>query len=258
MIQTVKGWTFVLVTSLVLFGVLLRRGLILQQAFGRLSRSEAQVREQLQLQATHARACEQAYRDTVLRLRRACEFRDWITGAHLGRVSAYVRVLCQELGVDPSQSDLMSMAAGMHDLGKIAIPDEILHKPGPLSEKEWEQMRRHVTIGSDLLGGSPSELLALAAQIARSHHEHWDGTGYPSALKGEQIPLCGRIVMLADVYDVLRSERPYKPAYSHPHAFRVLMEGDDRTLPSHFDPAVLAAFARVHGDFARIHDTLQD
>jgi putative two-component system response regulator len=146
----------------------------------------------------------------------------------------------------------------MHDVGKIGIPDAILLKEGPLNEIEWEMMKRHPMIGARLLEGSKSPLLEMARQIALTHHERWDGSGYPAGLVGEDIPIAGRIVMLADHYDALRSDRPYKESMSHFQACDVFFSGDDRARPEHFDPKLLTAFRAVQDQFDGIFRVFGD
>jgi cyclic di-GMP phosphodiesterase len=136
---------------------------------------------------------------------------------------------------------------------KCVCKDLILTQPGPLTDEEWRLLKRHTEIGAEVLSGSRSPLIEMARQIALTHHERWDGTGYPHALKALEIPLAGRIVMVVDQYDALRTKRPYKPALSNPAACRVMLEGDGRTLPQHFDPLLLAAFREIHSDFDDIH-----
>ena len=146
----------------------------------------------------------------------------------------------------------MATASALHDIGKIAIPDAILRKRGPLNVVERAIVETHTTIGASILAGSPSPQVQLASEIAASHHENWDGTGYPARLSGEDIPLSGRIVRLADQYDALRSERVYKSAFSHEKSVSIILEGDDRTAPSHFDPEILQVFRQACRQFERI------
>jgi putative two-component system response regulator len=145
----------------------------------------------------------------------------------------------------------------MHDIGKIAIPEAILLKAGPLTAQEWEVMKTHTTAGARLLAGGESPYLRMGAEIALSHHELWDGSGYPASLKGPAIPISARIMNLCDQYDALRSERPYKPPLSHHRTVEVITKGDGRTSPSHFDPEILSLFQRLSPRFAEIFATLQ-
>jgi putative two-component system response regulator len=144
----------------------------------------------------------------------------------------------------------------MHDVGKIGIPDVILRKVGPLDDSEWKVMRNHAALGASLLKGTPSPLLELAGQIALTHHERWNGSGYPQGLRGDDIPLAGRIVMLADQYDAMRSRRPYKVAFSHEQTCDIIVHGDGRTLPEHFDPQLLAVFREAHPRLQTIYSQL--
>jgi putative two-component system response regulator len=211
-----------------------------------------------------------ASREEVIHcLARAAEFRDSDTGCHIVRVGRYAGIIARQLGFSTEQVELLELAAQLHDIGKIGIPDAILLKPGaldpdevaivqrhcavarqiiqPLSGAECELLRSHTGLGGKLLNASSSPLLVIAAQIAQSHHERWDGTGYPLGLAGDDIPLEGRITAVADVYDALSSARPYKRAMSREKCFDALRLGRG----THFDPKVLDAF------FARSEDIVQ-
>ncbi|WP_293779399.1 HD domain-containing phosphohydrolase [uncultured Oxalicibacterium sp.] len=178
--------------------------------------------------------------ELVTRLTAAAGYRDPETGAHLQRMAHYARLIARNLGLSEEEQDLIFRAAPLHDVGKIGIPDHILHKPGKLTDEEMAIMRTHPVIGAALLKDARSPLMQRAAQIALSHHEKFDGTGYPAGLKGEDIPLGGRIVAVADVFDALTSIRPYKPAWSQEQALEWMQQG----AGTHFDPACVAAFKR--------------
>jgi putative two-component system response regulator len=201
---------------------------------------------------------EQAYLESLIRLVHASAFRDQETGAHIRRIGMYSELMARECGMPAEFADRIGQAAPMHDVGKVGVPDAILHKNGPLTPQEWILMKRHCDIGAQLLSGSPSPLIQMAERIARWHHERFDGTGYPSGAAGEVIPVEARIVMVADVYDALRSPRPYKPSFPHEKACSIILEGDGRTQPQHFDPALLDVFRRLEPDFQRVYEEHAD
>jgi putative two-component system response regulator len=183
-------------------------------------------------------ALQRAYAGTLSRLSRAVEYHDGATGAHLERVGAYTADIATALGLPETQVQLLGLAAPLHDIGKIAVGDRILRKTGMLTDEERQLMETHAEVGRDLLGGSGSELLELAATIAWTHHERWDGSGYPRGLSGEEIPLEGRIVAVADVFDALSSDRPYRPQLPMDEARDWIVDG----VGSAFDPEVVDAF----------------
>lgn len=174
----------------------------------------------------------------VQRLGLAAEYKDNETGLHVIRMSHYSRVLALAAGFSELAADDLLNAAPMHDVGKIGIPDAILQKNGKLDDAEWVVMRSHAQIGAEIIGEHPSGLLQMARSIALTHHEKWDGSGYPNGLKGEEIPLAGRIVAIADVFDALTSVRPYKPAWSVAETLELLR----RESGKHFDPHLVELF----------------
>ena len=187
-------------------------------------------------------------RETVIRLSRAAEFRDPETGAHILRVAHFSQIIARGMGLSESDQYLLLEAAPMHDIGKVGIADKILLKPGRLEPEEFEIMKRHATIGYELLQGSSSRVLQAGAEIARGHHEKFDGSGYPQGLKGEDIPIFSRIVAVADVFDALTSERPYKKAWDVEAAVDFLKAGSG----SHFDPACVTAFLNAWSDVQEV------
>jgi putative two-component system response regulator len=192
--------------------------------------------------------------EMINRLSRAAEFRDPETGAHIQRMSNYSHLIAQQLRLPLEEQELILRASPMHDIGKIAIPDSILLKPGKLDEAEFTLMKTHAEKGWEILRGSTSQLLDVAAVIARSHHEKFDGSGYPQGLKGEDIPLHGRIVSVADVFDALTSERPYKKAWEIERSVDFLQSG----AGAHFDPLCVAAFLSRIDDALVIRASYQD
>lgn len=183
------------------------------------------------------------------RLAVIAEFRDTDTGEHTVRVGDMSRQIAAELGEGDEFADRLRLAGRLHDIGKVAVPDAILLKAGPLTSAEFEVMKTHTTVGAEILSGSSSPLIQLAAEVALNHHERWDGTGYPSGLMGEAIPVSGRIVAVADVYDALISERPYKRAWSRVEATRYIIASSG----SHFEPRLVDAFLEI---MVRIHPEL--
>jgi two-component system, response regulator RpfG len=193
-------------------------------------------------------------KETLLRLARAGEFRDGETGNHLVRMSRYSRLIADAIGVDSDEAETVELAAPLHDIGKIGVPDHILLKNGPLEESEWKLMRRHPVMGHEILKGSASKYVRMGALIALGHHEKYDGSGYPNGLVGEHIPLCARIIAVADVFDALTSARPYKASWDAERAFEYI----DSQRGRHFDPRLAAVFMQSKSQILRIQSEWSD
>jgi putative two-component system response regulator len=204
-----------------------------------------QLRQQNQLLDSRVRErtqeLAQAQSETLIRLARAAEYRDYDTGQHTQRVGHTSALIAEALGLPAAQVMVIGEAAPLHDVGKIGIPDQILLKPGKLTPEEFITMQAHTSIGSELLGGGCSELIQTAERIALTHHERWDGTGYPLGLSGEALPIEGRIVAVADVFDALTHGRPYKVAWTVEEAVAEIVRQSGRQ----FDPRVVEVFLEL-------------
>nr|WP_320190685.1 two-component system response regulator [uncultured Desulfobacter sp.] len=205
---------------------------------------------------------------TILGLAVLAEYRDNETGGHIMRTQHYVRILAEHLSVQPGFKEFLSdhmiellfKSTPLHDIGKVGVPDDILLKNGPLTDKEFEVIKQHPIYGGDALSkaeqasgkSNSTTFLQVGKEVAYTHHEKWDGSGYPYGLKGNLIPLSGRLMALADIYDALISKRVYKPPFSHKKAVKIITEGDGRVIPGHFDPDILRVFSNHHDEFRKI------
>jgi putative two-component system response regulator len=187
------------------------------------------------------KALELSHLETIRYLAVAAEFKDDDTGEHIVRMSRFASMIARAYGQDANYCSLLEQASPMHDIGKIGIPDSVLKKPGKLTEQEWECMRKHSEYGAKILSGSEVPLIQMAAEVALTHHEKFDGSGYPSKLIGDKIPLSGRIVALADFFDAVTMNRCYRPAFSDDKALNMVIENSG----THFDPDVVKAFLSV-------------
>ncbi|HEY0285263.1 MAG TPA: HD domain-containing phosphohydrolase [Vicinamibacterales bacterium] len=212
------------------------------------------LRKALEHMADAQRTAYQAQLETVERLAILAEYKDKVTGRHIQRMSEYSAVLARGLHLPPGEVELILHASRMHDVGKIAVPESILRKPAALDSQEWTVMRQHSAIGSRILDNSSSQILQAGRVIALNHHERWDGAGYPSGLAGGDIPLWGRICAVADVFDAVTSERPYKPAFPNEEALQLLRDGKGK----HFDPRVIDVFFECWEDILAIQDKYKD
>jgi putative two-component system response regulator len=216
------------------------RTMALQQALEWLERSEKELRLSRE--------------ETIQRLAIAAEFRDSSTAQHIHRMSHYCELLARKAGLSPERCELIRTASPMHDIGKIGTPDHVLLKPGKFTHDEFSVIARHAEIGYRILSGSDAELLKVAAVIAYTHHERFDGTGYPRGLKGDAIPIEGRIASIADAFDALTTKRVYKPAFELSHAIELMLKHRGQ----HFDPELLDIFLASIDDVSRIHDRYAD
>lgn len=228
----------------------IRNHIRLKQYGDMLSDFNRSLEERVQERTTQLR---EANRETIHLLTSAAEYRDENTGAHVSRISHFTAALARAMKMDDDFVDTVFYASPMHDIGKIGIPDSILLKEGPLSPEEWAVMRTHTTLGKQILERGTFPYIRMGAVIAETHHECWDGSGYPAGLRGEQIPIESRIMLICDQYDALRSPRPYKPALGHGRVLKILREGDGRTRPEQFCPSVLGAFESCVDEFDAIY-----
>ena len=214
----------------------------------------ASLRKALEQMAHARRVAYEAQLETVERLAMLAEYKDKVTGQHLQRMSEYSAVIARGLNLPADEVELILHASRMHDVGKVAVPESILRKPARLDPQEWSVMREHSAMGSRILENSESELLQAGRVIALHHHERWDGTGYPNGLAGDDIPLWGRICAVADVFDAVTSERPYKPAFPNEEALQLLRDGRGK----HFDPRVIDVFFDCLQDILAIQKKYED
>ena len=216
------------------------RTMALQQALEWLERSEKELRLSRE--------------ETIQRLAIAAEYRDSATAQHIQRMSHYCELLARRYGLSNERCDLIRTASPMHDIGKIGTPDHVLLKPGKFTQDEFNVIAQHAEIGYRILAGSDAEILNVAATIALTHHERWDGSGYPRKLKGEAIPIEGRIASIADAFDALTTARVYKPAFAFDHAVALM----SKHRGEHFDPELLDVFLASLSDIKRVHERYAD
>lgn len=219
-------------------------------ASAQMERLVADLRRMYQERNDALAAVARAHRDALLRLSRAAEYRDDDTGVHIVRMGFLAGALATRLGQPADWARLLREAAPMHDVGKIGIPDAVLKKPGPFTAAERAEMNRHAEMGAEILGRSPIPLFQLAAEVALTHHERWDGAGYPHGLAGDAIPLSGRIVAVVDCFDALTMDRCYRPAFADDVALAMLRAERGRA----FDPLVVDAFAAHAEEMIALRD----
>jgi putative two-component system response regulator len=196
---------------------------------------------------------EHAYEESLECLAVAAEYKDPETGNHIRRIGEYAQLIAKELGWSKERQKSMLLAAPLHDVGKIGTPEIVLLKPGKLDLDEVAIMKQHAQNGYDILRHSTHPVMEVAANIARNHHERWSGGGYPRGLQGTEIPIEARITSLVDVYDALRSKRPYKPEFDQEKTMSIMLDGDGRTDPSHFDPELMSIFRKIADKFDEIY-----
>lgn len=222
----------------------------LEAANRQLKKFGADLNQTFQELKTANEAIQNAYLDTIHRLVLAAEYKDEDTGDHIVRMSRYSCLIAEKSGLSSKDVDHILFASPMHDIGKIGIPDSILLKTGKLTKEEFDFMKTHTTIGAKILANSKAEILQVSQQIAASHHEKWDGTGYPQGLKGNNIPIFGRIVAISDVFDALTSRRPYKDPYPVDVAVSII----EKESGHHFDPELVDVFVENLGSILKIKE----
>lgn len=228
-------------------------------AFNEMKARERDYRQDLEAEVKKKTAeLTDLNREIIRRLTVVAEYRDTDTGRHNWRIGHFSSIVAEKLGLSTAFTETLFLASTLHDIGKVAIPDSILLKPGALTAEEFAVIKTHAEIGAKMLADSTHAVIRMAETIALNHHERWDGSGYPNGLKGDAIPIEGRIVILADQYDALRAQRPYKTPFSHEEACRIILEGDGRTLPTHFDPQILEIFRASESEFALAFASLLD
>ncbi|MGN7611546.1 HD-GYP domain-containing protein [Magnetococcales bacterium HHB-1] len=215
---------------------------------------ESLVQERTQALLERTDELEETRVEVIRQLGRAAEFRDNETGMHVIRMSLYSRMLAEKWGMDEEESKQLMHAAMMHDVGKIGIPDHILLKPGRLTDREFAEIRKHPAIGAKIIGEQKASLLKLARVISLTHHEKWDGSGYPKGLEGEDIPIEGRIVSIADVFDALTSERPYKKAWPMVDALSLIYKESGKS----FDPKLVPLFLSLESELKQVMEQYRD
>lgn len=200
----------------------------------------------------------QSITETISLLKKVIRLKDFESASHIERIGHCSYRLAQELGFNEEFCMDISYASQLHDIGKLALPDTLLNKQGTLTLDEFAGIKTHALLGYKMLEGENGRTLKMAAEIALNHHERWDGTGYPFAIKREAIPVSARIVMFVDQYDALRSRRPYKEHLTHSKVLKILTKDDGSTMPYHFDPEVLAAFKRINEEFDDIFESYNE
>lgn len=233
---------------------------IASENFRRLNEQALAAKVQADQIAIHALNMDikRAYGEALACLASAAEFKDPETGFHITRIGEYASALARHMGWSQERCEMIRLAAPLHDVGKVGMPDSILLKEGPLDQDELQVMRRHPEAGYKILSSSKYPVMVMAARISLCHHERWDGSGYPRQLKGSEVPVEASITSLVDVYDALRSERPYKAGFSHQRVMDIILKGDGRTLPEHFRPEVLEAFEQNANEMNDIFEKFRD
>jgi putative two-component system response regulator len=212
------------------------------------------IKDAMQTASVAQRHAYQAQIDAIERLALAADYKDHFSGSHILRISRYTEIIARGMGLPNAEVETIRIASIMHDVGKVGIPESILNKPGKLNDGEWEIMKRHSEIGAQILTGSSSPILRAGEVIALTHHERWSGTGYPNGLKGASIPLLGRITAVADVFDALTSERPYKEPFSNETSASIISGESGK----HFDPEVVEAFMESTDEMVSVQRTYRD